>query len=362
MKNTVFTFTALCLSLSLLISSCKTNPPGPWEAFTQCQNTGCVDEALAVKDAFLKDPKAMFVKFEEAGQKGEDHFVGWLYMLRDSVLLNSDFSPTGDRIAMQAAIIGAATGFESDPKFGDLAQSITSELGGLALSAELEDGMYDFAAVTGTYVFELPSDGGSGELKVNRTDAENIRFELSVVAGPPAHNQGTMEGTARLSEMNVFDFETSEFEGTCKLRFIFDGEAVEIKTVEGDPSACGFGSGVRADNVYRMTSYEDPFLTGADAKTAKDLLGTWVSTTDEKSVVVIESGMYTDVYDGEEMGRTPYQYFPKCPAFCNPVAEMPCLAVMGQDDICYTIVKVDAKNLELSMVGGTGNTLVFTKK
>ena len=352
----------LCLALVLLVISCKTKPPGPWDAFTKCATNACVAEAVAVKDAFLKDPKPIFEMFVETDKKGEDHFNSWLFILRDSVLLNSSYSPTEDRIAMQQAIIDAAKPFESDPKFGSFAKSIVSEIEVLALASELEDGMYDFAPVTGAYVFELPNDGGSGELKVARIDGENIRFDLSVVAGPPAHNQGMMEGTAQLTEMNVYEYATTEFGGNCNLQFIFDGEAVEIKTLEGDPATCGFGNGVVADNVYRLSSFDDPFLTGADARIAKNLLGTWVSTEDEKSVVVIENGMYTDVYDGEEMDRMPYQYFPKCPAFCDPIGETPCFSVMGQDDVCYAVVKADGKTLEISMIGGRGNTLSFVKK
>jgi hypothetical protein len=362
MKKTILPFTGLCLTLCLLIFSCKNEPSGPWDAFVKCATNACVAEVVAVKDAFLKDPKPIFEKFVETDQKGEDHFIGWLYILRDSVLLNSSYSPTEDRLAMQQALIDTSRAYENDPKYGSFAKSIISEVEMLAIASELEDVLYDFAPVTGTYSFELPNDGGSGELKVNRTDAENIRFELSVVAGPPAHNQGMMEGTAKLTEMNVFEYATTEFGGTCKLQFTFGGEAVEIKTLEGDPAACGFGNGVVADNVYRMSSYDDPFLSGADAKTAQNLLGTWVSTEDEKSVLKIENGMYIEVYDGEEMGRTPFQFFPKCPPFCNPEGGFACLAVMGQDDVCYAVVKADGMNLEFSMVGGTGNTLVYKKK
>ncbi|MCC7504107.1 MAG: hypothetical protein IT259_02350, partial [Saprospiraceae bacterium] len=54
--------------------------------------------------------------------------------------------------------------------------------------------------------------------------------------------------------------------------------------------------------------------------------------------------------------------FPKCPADCNPVAPTPCLSVIGQDIVCYTVVKADAQTLELSMIGGRGNTLAFKRR
>jgi hypothetical protein len=345
------------------MNSCKTEPPGPWEAFVKCATNACVAEVVAVKDAFLHDPKAMLEKFDQAGQKGEDHFIGWLYVLRDSVLLNSAYAGTEERFAMQQAIIEAAKAHEADPKYGELAKSIVGEIEVLAIASELEDlPADDFAPLTGTYAFELPNKGGTGELKVNRTDGENIRFDLLVVGGPPANNQGTMQGTAKLTSVNTYDASTTEFGGTCRLQFTFDQEAVEIKTLEGDPATCGFGNGVMADNVYRMTSYDDPFLSGADAKTAKNLQGAWVSTEDPKSELLIENGMYVEIYDGQEISRTPYHYFPTCPAACNPVDKLPCLAVMGQDDICYSVIDASGKNLSISMIGGRGNTLAFKRK
>ena len=44
-------------SLALMISIFACNPKGTdaWDAFTACGSTTCVEEVLAVKDAFLKD-------------------------------------------------------------------------------------------------------------------------------------------------------------------------------------------------------------------------------------------------------------------------------------------------------------------
>jgi hypothetical protein len=362
MKKTFRLVGRLCLPIALLILSCKTEPPSPWDNFTKCAANACVKEVVAVKDAFLADPAALFAKFDEAGQKGEDHFIGWLYILRDSVLLNPAYGATEARLAMQQQLVETATKFENDPKYGGLAKSIADEIGMLAIAAELEDEPADYAPVTGVYAYELPNDDGTGELKVSLTGSDSIRFDLLVVGGPPAHNQGAMQGAAVRTGMNTFEATTTEFQGTCKLRFTFDGEAVEIKTLEGDAAACGFGNGISADYVYRMTTYDDPFLPAPDAKTANNLRGAWVSATDAKFELNIESGKYTELQGGEKISSLPYQFYPKCPAECNPLAPTPCISVMGQDVLCYTVVKADGKSLELSLIGGTGNTLIFRKK
>ncbi len=362
MKKSTFYFQAILLAISLFIFSCETTAPGPWEDFMKCATSACVTEAIAVKDAFIKDPKAMLAKFDEAGQRGEDHFIGWLYIMRDSVLINMDYSPTEDRIAMQQAIINAAKPYENDPKYGELAQSIIGEVEMLAIASELEDDVFGYAPIVGTYAFELPNDAGSGELKVNIADDESIRFSLDVVAGPPAHNQGTLEGVAKMTAQNEYEFATNEYGSTCKISFSFQMDNATLKTLEGDPAACGFGNGVVADQTYIMKDADDPFLSAADAKTAKNLHGHWVSTSDPKSELVLENGFYKEIYEGKDMASSPYQFHPKCPKDCDPAGDFPCIAVRGQDIVCFAVVKVDNKSLELSMINGTGNTLAYKRK
>ncbi len=351
----------LALLISLSFFACTTEPD-PWADFTKCSAKSCVKEALVVKDAFLKDPKGMLGAFSATYKKGEDHVIGWLYLLRDSVLFNDQYGTTEERFALQQAIISAAKPFENDPKLGEMAQSVTGELENLAIASELEDDIFEYVPITGSYAYELPNEAGSGELKVSVADSDHIRFSLMVVAGPPAYNQGTMENTATLVSPNVYEAKTTEYTGTCRLQFVFNGESVEIKTLEGDDASCGFGHNVRADQVYKVVSHDDPFLSAADARLAKNLQGKWVSTTDAKSKLTIENGEYTETYDQEEPGSFPYQFYAKCPADCNPVAPTPCIKVMGQDDVCYAVVKADGKTLELSMIGGRGNTLVFKKQ
>lgn len=362
MKKSFYVFPGLCLACVLFIFSCETKPAEPWESFTACAGASCVNEAVSVGDAFLEDPAAMLKNFRLTDQKGEDTFVGWMYLMRDSVLLNMDFATAEDRASMQQALIEAARPYETDPELGEYASAIIREFSISATESEAGEMPGEFAPVTGTYRFELPGDGGTGELTVSRTDGENIHFELSVVAGPPAHNQGTMEGEAVLESMNVYEYTTTDFGGSCRLQFIFDRESVEINTLEGDPASCGFGNGVIPDQVYKMVSSNDPSLSEDDAKAAQSLEGNWISADDEKSEIRIGKGLYTEIYDGEEMGDLPYKYFAKCPASCNPAGETACLRVMGQDDICYAIVKAGPSSLELSMIGGTGNTLIFKRK
>ena len=38
------------------------------------------------------------------------------------------------------------------------------------------------------------------------------------------------------------------------------------------------------------------------------------------------------------------------------------LKVTGQDNVCYAVIKADGKVLELSQIGGTGNTNRYVRK
>lgn len=352
-----FVLKALVALVCLSFFSCQNTQKDAWDAFTACGTTACVEEVLAVKDAFLKDPKAILTRFNETDEKGEDHVVGWLYILRDSVLVNSNYASVEERFELQQKIVEAAKPFQEDPKFKDMAKFVVDEVGMLAIASELEDDIMEPASepFTGTYSFELPNDGGSGELLVSQLNIDQIKFKLTVIGGKPAHNQGLLEGTANIMGSTA-DFATDEFGGTCKLSFDFSGDAVKIETLEGDAAACGFGNGVSANGTYKRDSYADPFLSAADAKKAAQLQGTWQSLDDPKAVIKIVDGKYLDVYDGEEVSSALNIYYPQCPKDCNPLGVGACIKNIGQDEVCFAVVSVNASNLELSQIGGTGNT------
>ena len=352
----------LGLVLMVSILACTPKKTDAWDAFTACPGTACVEEVLAVTDAFLENPEAIFTRFNESAEQGSDHPVGWLYILRDSVLLNSNFASTEERFDLQQLIVEAAKPYQENAKFADMAKSIVDEIGQLAIASELEDDVVEPASepFSGTYEFELPNEGGSGELLVSQISGTQFKFKLTVVGGKPAHNQGQMEGVANILGTTA-DFSTTEFGGSCKLSFDF-GDDVKITTLEGDPSTCGFGNGVKADGVYQRTSFDDPFLSAADAKKVKMLQGTWQSLDDPKSVVKIMDGKYIDVYDGKELSSAICLYYAKCPEDCGPAGAGACLKITAQDDACYSLVSLTATNLELSQIGGTGNTNRYKRK
>jgi hypothetical protein len=360
MKN--FLFYAF---LSVLFSAC-TNPVSTespaWAAFKKCATNACIKEAVDVKNAFLSNPQQLLTNFQATYEKGDDHVIGWLYMVRDSLLLNPKMATIEARLALQQKLIAAAKPFENDPKVKEMAKSVMDEIGAAAIMSETEDGeALDPSSdpITGTYSYDK-GDNGNGDVSISQISADKFKFKISVTGGPPSHTGGYMEGTANLVQ-NKGTYSTKEFNGECSLEFTF-GKDVTIKTLKGDPASCGFGMNVMADGVYPRKSHNDPFLSKKDAAAAAKLIGEWQSTTDPKSSIKIGDGVYQDVYVGTNpMPALRYIYSPMCPKDCNPVAKTPCLRVIGQDDVCYTIVKADGKTLELSQIGGTGNTNKYVK-
>lgn len=224
-----FPKTIVTLSVMFCLCACQTKRMDAWDAFTTCATNACVEEVLAVKDAFLADPEAILTRFNESDTKGEDSVVGWLYILRDSVMLNPDFGSVQERLALQKEIVTTAQSYESNAKFKDMASFVVREIGNLIL---------------------------------------------------------------------------------------------------------------------------DPTI----------LEGTWQSLDDPKSVVKIGAGKYIDEYDGKEVSSAAYTFHPQCPEDCNPVDGGACLKTTGDEVMCFTVVSVTAQNLELSLIGGRGNTNRYKRK
>jgi hypothetical protein len=120
-----------------LLGACQ-NGPTAWEKFTACGSNICVKEALEVKDAYLKNPEKMLRNFNTTFEKGEDHVVGWLYLLRDSVLLNDRFASFEQRTVLKKAIVEAAKPYGNDPKLAEMANSVIGEIGAVNLEVPPE--------------------------------------------------------------------------------------------------------------------------------------------------------------------------------------------------------------------------------
>lgn len=113
--------------------------------------------------------------------------------------------------------------------------------------------------VTGTYLWgDQEGEGGGGYLAIEKQDDGSLKFELDITNGAPNYHTGTATGTMPL-DGNVATFETTEFDGDCKITFTFNDNSVEIKQVSGNDFECGFGQGVVAQGTYTKDKDEAIF-------------------------------------------------------------------------------------------------------
>jgi hypothetical protein len=352
------------LAFACLLSACKTDKPSAWKSFTSCPTNACVHEVLAVKDALLANPAAVLSEFQKTYEKGEDHVVGWMYILRDSVLTNPAHGTLEARLQMRDKVVAAVTPYLNEKTFGEMARNVKDEMDSIAMMAETEEDSSDeFFPVTGTYQLGDGKEGSaSGVVKAAWTNAEDISFDLEVVSGGKANNMGKAEGLAKRTGPNTYTWTTSEYNGTCTISFTFLKNSVSVKTLAGDPSSCGFGNAVVPDGNYQKTNHEHPFLKSTYLRMAQKLEGEWVSASDPKSNLKLMKGVFEEWYDGKLSETFPYQFHATCPEDCGKEqAKFPCYTVYGQDIACMAVVKVDNSVLEVSPVGGRGNTLKYQR-
>ncbi len=344
--------------MAISVVACKEKIPSLTTDFEKC-STNCNEAATQLKDLFQQDPRRVLGDF-----KGDTTLLlRWVRTLGEAYFLSNETEDTEtvkEQVKQNMMLLSAQ--LKSDGSLKTLATLLENELSFFDI-IEGEDGASDeYVSLTGTYGYELPGNGGSGELKVSMIDDKSIRFSLKIVRPGSARNQGMMEGIAMLEKRNTASFKTNEYGGNCELHFAFDPEGVEIKTLSGDAATCGFNYGMSADNAYQIKDKADPFMSRAENKMAESLIGAWQSTEDPNSEISFEDGIFTSLYEGKVVERFPYQFYAHCPEICEPVGDTPSFSVFGQDLVCYAIVSVGDKNLEISMIGGRGNTLAYVRK
>ncbi len=119
--------------------------------------------------------------------------------------------------------------------------------------------------------------------------------------------------------------------------------------------------GVVAKNLVDI--WGSILITEAEASDVSQLEGNWISEKDPRYEIRIANGMFVEYYDGREQSNFPYLYFEQCPEACNPASnDMPCIRVNGEEASCYTVIEAGGEVLQLSLIGGNGSTLPFTRK
>jgi hypothetical protein len=104
----------------------------------------------------------------------------------------------------------------------------------------------------------------------------------------------------------------------------------------------------------------DPF-----ADLAAGMQGMWVSDDDAQSAFEIIGSQMVDIYAGEVQASSLVTFVAECPA--GPAGEGPVMIaqVMGDDPAdmsCFAIISLSDGAVEMSLLGGAGNTLSYTRQ
>jgi hypothetical protein len=113
---------------------------------------------------------------------------------------------------------------------------------------------------------------------------------------------------------------------------------------------------------------QDTTATAPVQEAAPDVMtlikGKWQAVEDANSVVEISDATFTLFYEGAKMETRQFTYVSDCKSDACPNAgsEYGCFTSAGEFDVeCYTIVSVSETDLEVSLAGGTGQSLTYKK-
>jgi hypothetical protein len=115
-----------------------------------------------------------------------------------------------------------------------------------------------------------------------------------------------------------------------------------------------------ADPNKPVGAYFSPESAKSSADVTSKLTGHWQSEQDATYKLTIKGKQFLESHSGEAMPDQTFEYQAHCKSFDAAVKS--CLLVKGQSDATYyAIVNNDAEHLELSIIGGMGNTLKFKR-
>ncbi len=212
----------------------------------------------------------------------------------------------------------------------------------------------------GKYQLQSPNSAASGELSIRRLPADKVAYSLLVVGPAPAYNQGLIEGESVVEGGKVI-LGTDEFGAPCRLELtVLDSARLALKTTAGDAATCGFGHGVVPDGIYLLANENQAGETQTIDQA--QLQGIWRSTDDPTYELIIDAQQYKEYNRGQEVSTMAYKFFETCPAACGGPALNNCLKTWSeQDTLCYVVLQASLKNLELSLLGGNGQSIHFER-
>lgn len=128
---------------------------------------------------------------------------------------------------------------------------------------------------------------------------------------------------------------------------------------KGQSAPVTYGSEAAAPSAY------GPAPGTAEAALASVLNGLWVNSSDPKETVEFTPDHYTTYYNGELLFQEGMTYHANCPGDCNGGVQMEiaCFTISGPAGTdCYGIIRLTPEVLEMSMLGVSTQSILYTKQ
>jgi len=87
------------------------------------------------------------------------------------------------------------------------------------------------------------------------------------------------------------------------------------------------------------------------------LVGVWQALTDPNEIVSFDGSLRRSLYEGEETESNVY----KIQSSCDGTRDTGSYYIVTDDDFCFVIVTLNKSRLDVSMIGGRGNTLTYKR-
>ena len=107
------------------------------------------------------------------------------------------------------------------------------------------------AKYAGVYEYgDSPEKGPTGQITVYPESDNTILFYLDISDGAPSYNMGNLYARVKIkSNKGIYYTKYEEYENACKFSFVFAGDKLTLKTINGC-SDCEFGGNVFVDGKY----------------------------------------------------------------------------------------------------------------
>lgn len=116
---------------------------------------------------------------------------------------------------------------------------------------EITENNFQTTKYAGVYKYgDSPEKGPTGQIIIYPESDDSLLFYIDISRGAPSYNMGNLYDRVKIkSNKGIYYVKYEENDNACNFSFVFTGDKLTIKTVNGG-NDCGFGGNVSVDGQY----------------------------------------------------------------------------------------------------------------